>query len=1064
MLKVIKLATCALLAMTLFYPSLSYAKNSGNNGNSCSVLGNKDFVIEMQVTGSSDYQELYFTQGTKREETVWYTQDYKSNSSYIFNEPNLNLGQTYEIRIEHDSSRSNEYNLYYYRRDLGQTDWVLLASSDSDIKNGNLSGEGNDIDSVSCSQDTVVPPEPPVFPEQCTFSPYAVQGWEASNATLTFTGDGNIYGTRSSQGKVGYDQVIKDWAEQKACDGKACEADAALLIASPAVESVFTTSQSLTLEWNDIPEEITGNNYQTVTVEDGTYIFPNSEYQIGELILLDDAVVIFPNKTWLKVNKLTMSDDSKFVTKDDDSSNLLIWAENSSGELAQVDISEGTQPINAVIFSRDSVKLSGTSSVIGSVTSRYIEMDGSSKIDATGIDCSTPAVIERIEIKPYNYHLTCETGDDQLVEVHVLDSDGNYVSGYQPSLVQENGSNLTINFESLADGIAKYRVSTNPTTSVGDYDLTASLTVDGQSYSDREQIKYVPYRFSIEPQYVIAGKNNKLTIDVQACSTDDELLVLNGYTGSPTASYVYNQPNTTPLNNDLDFSANLSDTNRQADLTFKESGHISITIEDQGFVCDEDRCPVAGGTLKGQFDVYARPWKIAICEVTELSDSSNQNPATTTGEPGFMPSGDDFSVTYIPIVHGDSKGSATEECDYPQTENYGLDNGPLEVTYSVSYPTTSPVIGKLTPDVIPAFDSSHRSRELTHSWSEVGTIELMTGATYLTMDLDADQQEIGRFYPKFFTVVNDTVWDYPDTQTFAYMNQPFNGVSFDIEALNAQGEALQNYPRFDSSLTARFALFEPDFTERFNSPTPNKIWQLSSQRSIGTFTLDRSSPSTECDSELCWEKAPAAEGYQDGPFNSTNGTASSISITDTGLSNADPVDYQDSAEGENDPRVLTTQPDIRFGRIELDSVGGTVNSALAIPLQAQFWDGSRFVTNADDSVTNVSGSNVVTDNRDIWLEADAVAYAVPLSGDAQLGSGQSRDIRATHASDVRQQTQVWLELDNDSNELPWLRYRWQDANRIEVNGEQDPSSVVTFGIYRGNDRVIFRGELDLNQQ
>ena len=162
--------------------------------------------------------------------------------------------------------------------------------------------------------------------------------------------------------------------------------------------------------------------------------------------------------------------------------------------------------------------------------------------------------------------------------------------------------------------------------------------------------------------------------------------------------------------------------------------------------------------------------------------------------------------------------------------------------------------------------------------------------------------------------------------------------------------------------------------------------------------------------------------------------------------------------------MLTLQPDIRFGRIELDSVGGTVNSELPIPLRVEFWDGSRFTTNSDDSSTEVDGRNDADDNRNIWVEPNQTAFEVTLDDGGQIAAGQSRTVIATHASDVRQQTQVWLELDNTNNELPWLRYRWQDDDRVEVNGEQDPSSVVTFGIYRGNDRVIFRGEPGLTGQ
>ncbi|MGD8233148.1 DUF6701 domain-containing protein [Vibrio sp. TRT 1302] len=1028
----------------------------------CQYKGKEDFTVSFTVLASDNYQSFVLNQGGHGY-TLWYTKEEKSSGSYIFNEQQLVTGNTYQITIVSEYNSSIKMSdLEYYRND--GTGWLLIDKKTQALENGaHRPAPSNGISDLNCSN-TANPP--PVFPEQCAIAPYAVQSWQgAASSALTFTGDGNIYGTKSLQGKVGFDQVVKEWDEQKACDGLACEADTGLIVASPAIESVSTTTQSVTLGWNSTPESFTGNNYRKVTVSGGVHIFPNSEYQIGELVVLNDAIVRFPNKTWLKVNKLTMIDNGQFVTKDNDSANLIIWAENaSSGASAYIDIGEGTKPIHAFIFSRHSVRLSGSSSIIGSITSRYIEMDGSSRIDARGNGCSTPVEISRIEIKPYNYHLTCEIGDDQIVEVHVFNSEGNYVSGYRPLLGQVNGNNLTISFISEANGIAQYRVTTTPTSTIGDYDLKASLTTGGRTFEDTEQIKYVPYKFEVADQYVIAGQNNQASVDVKACSNSGQLITL-GYTGSPTASFTYQRPSSALVDaNDFIFSAQLTDSNRNADFTFKESGHIRVTMIDSSFVCDDDRCPVEGGTLKGQFDVYSRPWKIAICNVAEVSNSSNLNPATTTGTPGFMPSGDDFTVSYIPIVHGDSKGSASDQCDYPQTGNYGLDNGPLNVTYRVIYPTPSAASGIVTPSTIPAFDSSNLTRQLTHNWNEVGTVQFTTGATYLTMDLDTDQVGIGRFYPKFFNVVNTPSWDYPSNQSFAYMNQPFNGVSFDVEALNAKEQAVQNYASFDSDLTAGFVLFEPDFTERFNSPTPSKQWALTSQRSIGTFTLDDAAPSTDCESELCWEKAAAADGYEDGPFNGVSGTASNISITDTGVANRDPVDYLTPAEGEDDPRMLTLQPDIRFGRIGLDSVGGTANSELPIPLRVEFWDGSRFITNTDDSSTQVDGSNDADDNRNIWVETNQTAFEVTLGDGGPIASGQSRTITATHASDVRQQTQVWLELDNASNQLPWLRYRWQDANRAEINGEEDPSSVVTFGIYRGNDRVIFRGEPGLTGQ
>ncbi|MDP2557439.1 hypothetical protein Q8W15_08990 [Photobacterium damselae subsp. piscicida] len=35
---------------------------------------------------------------------------------------------------------------------------------------------------------------------------------------------------------------------------------------------------------------------------------------------------------------------------------------------------------------------------------------------------------------------------------------------------------------------------------------------------------------------------------------------------------------------------------------------------------------------------------------------------------------------------------------------------------------------------------------------------------------------------------------------------------------------------------------------------------------------------------------------------------------------------------------------------------------------------------------------------------------------------------------------------------PWLSYNWRKQ------GDEDPSAVVTFGVYQGNKRIIYRAE------
>ncbi|MDN3684197.1 hypothetical protein QW180_12030 [Vibrio sinaloensis] len=128
-----------------------------------------------------------------------------------------------------------------------------------------------------------------------------------------------------------------------------------------------------------------------------------------------------------------------------------------------------------------------------------------------------------------------------------------------------------------------------------------------------------------------------------------------------------------------------------------------------------------------------------------------------------MAAGNDFSVTYRPVIY--SNDANPDVCSLNITDNYAKDSGPLSVQYTLAYPSGGR-LATVTPATVPSFDSSASELQIEHNWSEVGTLEFTTSATYLTMALDPHSQAIGRFYPAH--LVMNTVseqWDYAPGHT-----------------------------------------------------------------------------------------------------------------------------------------------------------------------------------------------------------------------------------------------------------------------------------------------------------
>ncbi|MEZ8984782.1 hypothetical protein OAI_07190 [Vibrio cyclitrophicus FF160] len=924
----------------------------------------------------------------------------------------------------------------------------------------------------------------------CDVAPHVVQSW-GDNSRLLWSSNTpsiQIEGTYQSSGQVGIwvDPANPTVNPKAQCDGKECIENSSLYVAEPNIVDLdLPSGRDVDAGWQEV--DLPSGKYNTVSAGgSGTINLTGDIYYIEHLIVGASGKIILSQDTKIYVNSFELSGAGQVINND---FKLSIWAENYKGHNASVQVERN---LNALIFSRDKVLVTGGNGLInGRVTAKNIELRPDGKIIDDGQFCPVQPSDYQLDLTPnQDFSLLCETPQ---VTVIITDSQGNpateqvevYITtpaGITVDSVIEGRHNGGNSYSTNSSGILTLGLDAE---SIGTYKIEAELASDSNQ-SDSGDFLVSLYKFEASDVYAVAGEDAEFTLKVLACK-NDSVTPVSGYSGSknldisqftllkPSLSegaqdgglLVSGDGGTTWSNSSTTFDFTDAQANPNGKLNYDESGSVSFTLSDPDFECPtgydcEDNEGGNLDALEGIVNVFVRPWKIAICDIKETLVPTNLNPATTNGTPGFMASGENFSVKYRPIVFGSG-----DECNLDVTTNYALDSGPINVSFKLVYPNIVDDNLNITPAVVGPFDNSSELVISNYLWDEVGSVQFKTSAMYLTMDLNEDTEIVGRFYPKYFTTIGTPIWDYPgggvSEQSFAYMNQPFDGVEFEVEALNALGGAIKNYASFDSAsvdLTAGFSLFEASFVNRFNSPVPNKQWALSGDRSIGTFTVVRSNPTNDCDAELCLEKLPTADNYQDGPYNGATGTVTDISITHTGSADDDPVTYLNEG-GSRDPQRLTEQPDIRFGRMDLDDVGGNSGTIITIPLRAEYWNGSRFIVNDDDSTTSVTALTSAIDV--IWSENESVPTSVKLFGGGRVSGGESRNLTASQGEDVsiREQVQLWQSMDD----TPWLRYDW-DSGKVsdEENGEQDPSTVVTFGIYRGNDRVIYRGESGLTGQ
>ncbi|HHF3264156.1 DUF6701 domain-containing protein [Vibrio alginolyticus] len=554
---------------------------------------------------------------------------------------------------------------------------------------------------------------------------------------------------------------------------------------------------------------------------------------------------------------------------------------------------------------------------------------------------------------------------------------------------------------------------------------------------------------------VIAGKPENVHTRLLACASTGEPVVASNYNGTPKVFHPLVQPLGGSEGN-FSYSAEFEDGLSEHGLITNESGIFEVTLSDH-FECEGfEECPEKGKVeVRGTFNVHSRPWTLAIC------DNQRALPSGTSeqGE-GFLAAGELFSLTVKPIIwqpDGSVSGSveSARYCDASITRNFTLDDAPAASVVLSSEQHTPSETANQTSKLLKSSDSlaqAHNSAKNDQFffnglyWEEVGSLRVKANleSKYLGMTVNEGYRYVGRFYPKYFQV-QDQEWHYPHGQTFAYMNQPFEKVTYDVVALNANKENVKNYVHFSSNLQQHFDLGElSSYSDRFLPPKPKKVdWKLLGSASVGTFVIEKPSTNAACNNSPCWKKNTTDKQYPDGPFNTeTNSDSSQIGLVS--VKAVDEVNFFDDSE------VLTKQPDIRFGRLNFQDVGGNQGMVIKVPLDVEIWQNGRFTTNFDDSSTTANGEYYFS--TPIWSHAPA--NNALLSGLGTMSIGRITDIVASQIDSAREQIQFHLDLDSSGNRIPWLKYDWDNT----TSEEENPPVTVTFGIHRGNDRIIYRGE------
>ena len=543
----------------------------------------------------------------------------------------------------------------------------------------------------------------------------------------------------------------------------------------------------------------------------------------------------------------------------------------------------------------------------------------------------------------------------------------------------------------------------------------------------------------------------------------------------------------------LDFSDN---TVNSAEFIFTYPDAGKLQLHARYNIPDENGDPSGNFMLGSSNTFIVRPFAFDVFVDKNLLPTHPDykiNPAAIDASRDvFTVAGGDIRIRSRAVawkVDNDANGNGLADQGEDLTENLITANftnvSLTSLTHQLIKPATGGEQGTLAVTNNSSFSGG--TQVSTATYSEVGIISL-TALTndYLStagVNVQGGRPYVGRFIPDRFELVSKFDGDLKvlPHASFAYVGQ-LNGADgaityseqpeFIIKAVNILGGETKNYTINDNDskkdfmkLTATQVILEPITTDDIDGVMTNTF--------DGTNGVDGTPIDLDLDSTISGSLVGGAgvNGQLTFTMDSSNHftylhSANSlvapfmadIDIVVNTIIDSDGVVLADTNATTtlDEAGILKLDPDgvnVRFGRWNIENSYGPETSNLPLTMQIQHWDGSKFVTNVLEGLTAYDGTvpaNYTRSNTGLNPMIDPV-NKVSVSGVGPLfvsGKGELLLGKPTDGS----KGQIRLTY----NTVPvWLMYDWDgNGTYLEV-----PSGIATFGIFRGNDRIIYQREI-----
>lgn len=515
--------------------------------------------------------------------------------------------------------------------------------------------------------------------------------------------------------------------------------------------------------------------------------------------------------------------------------------------------------------------------------------------------------------------------------------------------------------------------------------------------------------------------------------------------------------------------------NSEADtvIAYPDAGLMTLHAR---FDLDAD---VAGFEMTGASNPFVvRPFGLRVSGVTTSA-------APAPADPVFVKAGQDFNATLTAVLWkagDDANADGVPDNDAQiagnaATPNFGQEASAATalLTHTLNAPAggAAGTLGGAT--TYTGFVTGGKTQAV--NWSEVGFINLFAQSTnYLGGGQNVTNAAtgligVGRFIPDHFIVTPGALTNRQGlacapASTFTYEGEPFR-VTFMLTARNALAAptvttnyaTANTYARLDGAVPANFGFGAVDLAD---STPPLSATALTTRLAPGTSSGTWLAGTGNFTADVTVNRAAAP----DGPFESFRLGVLPVDLDNVTLRAAE-LDLDADVPANGNDRVSVGSTKIRFGRLRLGNISGSALLPLRMPMEAQYWNGTFFVTNTDDSCTAPAPANVGLGNAIGGITTSVTAVSALTSGRGTItlappagGNRGSIDVAVnlgpvppgTATADACPAAPAAFAPAATAANRAYLRGNWCNPPGTYT---KDPSARARFGIARGSEETIY---------